>query len=303
MTGADPAHRAGFVALAGRSNVGKSTLLNRLVGHKVAAVTPRPQTTRRRILGIRSDPDAQLLLIDMPGIHEPHKLINQRMVETARHCVDEGEVIVAVVEAGERLSKGDRELLRELRELPQATSHPVIVALNKIDLIKRAALIPVVEECARELPAAEIVPLSALSGENLAELVSTIKRMLPAGPPLMPDDQYTDQTERSLAEEMIREKIFLAMRQEIPFSTAVKVEEFTEERERRLKRVSALIVVDRDSHKGMLIGAGGVRLKEIGSSARLELEQMLDSHIFLKLTVKVEKNWTRDPRKLDEYGI
>jgi GTP-binding protein Era len=292
-------HRAGFVALGGRSNVGKSTLLNRLVGQKIAIVTPRPQTTRRRILGIRNDPDAQILLIDTPGIHQARSALNQKMVQTARRALSEGEVVVAVIEAGERLDPADRPILAELRAL----KHPSVVAINKIDLIARPRLLPLVDECHREFPEAEIVPISALTGENVDELLKTIKQMLPASPPLMPGEEFTDQTERMLAEEIIREQIFIKMREEVPFSTAVKVESFTEDTERSgLRRIAALIVVERDSHKGMLIGAGGRTLKEIGTRARLELERLLGARVFLELHVKVERGWTRDPRKVAELG-
>lgn len=292
-------HRAGFVTLGGRTNVGKSTLLNRLVGHKVAIVTPRPQTTRRRILGIRSDPDAQILIVDTPGIHQPRRPLNRRMVEVARRCLAEGEVLAAVIEARERIDPQDRAFIADVRAL----KHPTVIVINKIDLLPRHLLIPLTEQCHREFPEAEIVPVSALTGENVDELVGIIKHMLPVGPSLMPEEEYTDQTERMLAEEVIREKVFLAMRQEIPFSTAVRVEGFVEEPERKLIRISAVIVVERDSHKGMLIGAGGRNLKEIGTAARLELEQMLGSHIFLELFVKVEKDWTRNLRKLAEMGL
>jgi len=296
-------HRAGFIALGGRTNVGKSTLLNRMVGHKVAIVTPRPQTTRRRIVGIRREPDAELILIDMPGLHQAHKPINQRMIAIARQCLGEGEVMVAIVEAGERLHAGDCEFLRELLDSPTFAHRPVIVAINKIDLMPKTALLPLVQECHLLIPRAEIVPISALSGDNIDELVRTIKPMLPASPPLMAEDQYTDQTERMIAEEIVREKIFLEMRQEIPFSTAVKVEEFTEDAARKLVRIAATVVVERESHKGMLIGAGGQKLKAIGRAARLELEDLLGSHIFLGLNVKIDKDWTHDPRKLAEFGL
>jgi GTPase len=292
-------HRAGYVVLCGRSNVGKSTLLNRLVGEKVAIVTPRPQTTRRTILGIRTDPDAQLILVDTPGLHEATRLLNRRMVEVARAAMAEGDVVAVLVEAGARLAAEDRELLAEVRKL----GRPTAVVINKIDLVARTMLIPLAQECLGLAPEAEIVPVSALSGENVAELVATLKRMLPPGPALMPEDQYTDQTERLIVEEAIREKIFLAMRQEIPFSTAVKVEQFTEVEDRNLVRISAIIIVDRDAHKGMMIGAGGQRLKQIGQSARLDIEQRLGRRVFLELHVKVEKNWTRDPRRLSELGL
>jgi len=292
-------HRAGFVTIAGRTNVGKSTLLNLLIGQKVAAVTPRPQTTRRRILGIRSDPEAQFLFIDTPGIHDSHRTINHRMVQTARRALAEGEVLLAVVEAGPRLRGQDQELLAELR----AMKRPLVVALNKIDLMRRAHMLPILEEIQREVPQAEIVPLSAKTGENVGELLATIRKLLPVSASLMSEEEYTDQTERMLAEEVIREKIFLVTRQEVPFTTAVVVEQFVEEPERRLKRISARIVVDRESHKGILIGAGGRTLKEIGTAARLELEKLLDSKVFLEMHVSVDRDWTNDPRKLSEYGL
>ena len=295
--GAD--HRAGYVALSGRSNVGKSTLLNRIVGEKVAIVTPRPQTTRRKILGIRSDSDAQLILVDTPGLHEATRLLNQRMVKVARSCMAEADVIAVLVEAGERLHPEDSEILSEISRM----GRPTAVIINKIDLVARPLLIPLSEECLRLVPDAEIVPVSALSGENVPELVATLKIMLPAGPALMPPDQYTDQTERLIAEEVIREKIFLAMRQEIPFSTAVRVEQFTEIEERNLVRIYATIIVDRESHKGMMIGAGGQRLKQVGQDARLDLEQRLERRVFLELNVKVDKDWTKNPRRLNEMGL
>jgi GTPase len=292
-------YRAGYVVLCGRSNVGKSTLLNRLVGEKVAIVTPLPQTTRRRILGIRTDSDAQLILVDTPGLHDASRLLNRRMVEVARAAMADADVVAALVQAGGQLNPDDRELLSEVGQ----PGRPTVVVINKIDLVPRPLLIPLAEECLRMAPAAEIVPVSALSGENVDELLSTLKRMLPAGPALMPEDQYTDQTERLMVEEIIREKIFLAMRQEIPFSTAVKVEQFSDVEDRNLARIGALIIVDREAHKGMIIGAGGQRLKQIGQSARLDIEERLGRRVFLELHVKVEKNWTRDPRRLSEMGL
>jgi GTPase len=292
-------HRAGFVALGGRSNVGKSTLLNRLVGHKVAIVTPKPQTTRRRVVGIRTDPDAQIVFIDTPGIHASDRLMNQRMVKAARRGLGEGEVVAGVVEAAGRLGREDRAFVAEMA----AIGRPKILVVNKIDLVGRDTMLGLLEECARELPGAEIVPVSALSGENVGELLKTIKAMLPEGPALMPEDQYTNETERALAAELIREKLLLKVRDEIPFSTAVAVERFVEEPEKNLVRVSAVIIVERDSHKGIVIGAGGRMLKEIGTAARLELEEIFGRRVFLDLFVRVERGWTKNPRKLDELGL
>ncbi len=294
-----PRHRAGFVALAGRSNVGKSTLLNHLVGEKIAAVSPKPQTTRRRILGIVNRPDAQIILIDTPGLHEPKRLLNQRMVAAARSALADADVVLTVIEAAPVFSGSDRDVLREVEH----SSKPLIIAINKIDRVSRDRLIAIADECGKLVPVAEIVPVSALKGENVEELLATISRMLPEGPSLMPDDQFTDQSERTLVAEIIREKLFAEMREEIPFSTAVVVDNFELDAERSLLRISANIIVERESHKGMVIGSGGLQLKKIGQAARLELEQMLGSHIFLQLNVKVEKNWTRDPRKLEEFDL
>jgi GTP-binding protein Era len=292
-------HRAGFVTIAGPTNVGKSSLLNCLVGQKVAIVTPRPQTTRRRILGIRNDPEAQMILIDTPGLHEPQRPLNRQMVEIARRCLAEGEVIVAVIAANAKFSAADRAMLGELAQL----GRPVAIALNKIDLSSRERMMPMVQELHDALPAAEIVPISALKGENIDELVRVITAMLPQSPALMPGDEYTDQTERMIAEEIVREKIFLTMRQEIPFSTAVQVEQFVEETDRNLVRISTQIIVERESHKGMIIGAGGQQLKEIGTAARIELEEILGRKVFLEMHVRVERGWTSDPRKLKEMGF
>jgi GTP-binding protein Era len=298
-------HRAGFVALAGRSNVGKSTLLNKIVGHKIAAVSQRPQTTRRRIVGIRRDENSEIILIDMPGLHEPYREMNRRMVQTAWNCIAEGEIVVAVIEAADKLRAVDRNCVLALEDKVAARpTRPVIVAINKIDLVRRGRLMAMAAECGQLMPEAEIVPVSARTGENLEELIATIRKKLPARPALMDPAQHTDQTERMIVAEIIREKIFAAMRKEIPFSTAVKVEDLTPEVEPTgLTRISAAIVVERDSHKGMVIGAGGRQLKQIGTEARLELEQILRRRIFLQLNVQVEANWTRDPSRWSEFGL
>lgn len=292
-------HRAGFVAIGGRTNVGKSTLLNQIVGQKVAIVTPKPQTTRRRIVGIRTDEDAQMILIDAPGLHQARRPLNRRMVEIARRSLAEGEVILAMVEAGGDLKPDDRAFLAEAAKLER----PTVAAVNKIDQSTRERLMRLVGQVHEAIPAAEIVPISARTGKNLGELLRVIKQLLPLSPPLMPAEEYTDQTERMLAEEIVREKIFFAMGQEIPFSTAVVTESFSEEPERGLVRIAALIIVERESHKGMIIGAGGRKLKEIGTNARLELEGILGRRVFLELHVKVERGWTADPRKLKELGF
>jgi GTP-binding protein Era len=292
-------HRAGFVVLGGRSNVGKSTLVNRLVGHKVAIVTPKPQTTRRKVLGIRSDPDAQLIFVDTPGIHDSPKMLNRRMVETARQSLADAEIVMGVIEAGDRTTPADHAFVEEFRTL----TSPKLLIINKIDLMSRVRLLPILEECAHELPGVEIVPVSAKTGENIEELLRMLKSMLSESPALMSEEEYTDQTERTLAEEIIREKLFLKLEREIPFSTAVMVEAFSEDEEKKLIKIAATIVVDRESHKGIVIGAGGRMLKDVGTAARLELEEILGWKVFLELLVKVDRDWTRNPRKLHEMGL
>jgi GTP-binding protein Era len=292
-------HRAGFVVLGGRSNVGKSTLVNRMVGHKVAIVTPKPQTTRRKVLGIRSDADAQIIFIDTPGIHDSPKMLNRRMVQTARQSLADAEVVMGVIEAGDRTTPADHAFVEELRALLR----PKLLVINKIDLMARARLLPILEECARELPGVEIIPVSAKTGENVEELLRILKSMVPEGPALMSEEEYTDQSERTLAEEIIREKLFLKLEREIPFSTAVMVEAFSEDEKKKLIKIAATIIVDRESHKGIVIGAGGRMLKDVGTAARIELEEILGWKVFLELTVKLDRDWTRNPRKLQEMGL
>jgi len=294
-----PEHRAGFVVLGGRSNVGKSTLVNRLVGHKVAIVTPKPQTTRRKVLGIRSEPDAQIIFVDTPGIHDSPKMLNRRMVQTARQTLADAEIVMGMIEAGDRTTPADHAFVEEFRTL----TSPKLLVINKIDLMPRARLLPILEECARELPGVEIIPVSAKTGENVEELLRMLKSMLPKGPALMSEEEYTDQSERTLAEEIVREKLFLKLEREIPFSTAVVVEAFSEEEEKKLIKIAATIVVDRESHKGIVIGAGGRMLKDVGTAARMELEEILGWRVFLELLVKVDRDWTRNPRKLHEMGL
>jgi GTPase len=238
------------------------------------------------------------LLVDTPGIHDSSKELNRRMVEVARRALTEGQVVLGVVAAGKWIDPADRAVLQQLATLKAR----LIIVINKLDLLPRPQLLPLIEELHGDFPNAEIVPVSALRGDNVEELIGTVKQMLPVGPALMPEDQYTDQSERMIAEELVREKIFLAMRQEIPFSTAVRVEKFVDQPERGLKSISVLVIVERDSHKAMLIGARGRTLKQIGTAARLELENIFATRVFLTMVVKVEPGWTRDPRRVAEYG-
>lgn len=292
-------HRSGFVAIVGRPNVGKSTLLNQLLGQKVAIVTPKPQTTRNRIRGIRTTPEAQIVFLDTPGIHRARSLLNRRMVEVARQTLSEVDVILWLVDAERGLDEEDGDIARALAQ----TRTPTLIVLNKIDLVPKAELLPLMERCSQLLPEREIVPVSALAGENLDLLLRLIVERLPEGPRYYSEEEITDQTERFLAAEIVREKIFLLTHQEVPYSTAVTIDEFTEKEEKNLIVIKATILVDRPSHKPILVGKKGAMLKEIGKQAREELEGLLGCKLFLELFVKVQEGWTQSARALNELGL
>ena len=288
-------HRAGYVAIVGRPNVGKSTLLNALVGQKVAIVTPKPQTTRNRVAGIRTVPGAQIVFLDTPGIHAARSLLNRRMVDVAKQTVADADVALLVVDASTGIAPADRELA--------ATVAPAIVVLSKRDRVRPPALLPMIATLATLLPGRDVVPVSARTGEGIPELLGVIARSLPAGPALYPGDDYTTETERFLVQELVREQLFLQTDEEIPYGTAVEVEVFREHRERNLLTIHATILVDRPGHKAIVIGTGGQRLREIGRRARLELEALFGTRVFLQLFVRVEPGWSRNARRLKELGL
>lgn len=294
-----PFHRSGFVAIVGRPNVGKSTLLNKLLGEKVAIVTPRPQTTRNQIKGIKTLPNAQVIFLDTPGIHRARSLLNRRMVETALKTLKDVDGALWLVDASAGIRGEDEDIARLLRE----SSAEILVVLNKMDLISKGKLLPLMERCSRLLPGAEIVPVSARQGDNLELLLELIVKRLPEGPRYYPEGEVTDQTERFLAAEIVREKIFLLTRQEVPYATAVTIDEFTEKEDKRLIVIKATIHVDRESHKPILIGNRGAMLKEIGTAAREELEGILGWKLFLELFVKVDRDWPQNPGALNELGL
>jgi GTP-binding protein Era len=288
--------KSGFISIIGRPNVGKSTLLNALLGEKVAIISSKPQTTRNRILGIVNQPGAQLIFMDTPGIHKPMHRMNEVMVKTALQTYNEVDVILMLVEAQEQPGGGDRFIIETLADVKT----PVILLINKVDLIKKEALLPLMQSYSTMYAFAEIIPVSALKNE-LGGLIETILKRLPQGPQYFPDDQLTDQPERFIVSELVREKVFELTKEEIPYSTAVVIEEMKEEPE--ITRVSAVIYVERDSQKGILIGKGGAMLKQIGTLARLDAEKLLGTKIFLKLLVKVKKGWREDERMLKNFGI
>jgi len=296
-------HRAGFAAIVGRPNVGKSTLLNRLLGQKLAIVSPKPQTTRSRILGVVTRPGAQVALLDTPGLHAARGGLNARMVQQALQTLSEADVALFLIEAA---TPAIDAATRKAFEQVKAANKPTLLVINKIDEVPRPQLLPIIDRWRREHSFTEVYPLSALTGENVEGLLDAVARHLPEGPKLFPEDQWTDVPERDLSAELVREQILRQTEQEVPYSAAVVVEEFDEsEREvgpRGLTRISATVLVERDSQKAILIGRGGARLKEIGSRAREQIEKLLGCKVFLSLHVKVEKDWTQTSRGLRRAG-
>ena len=286
-------HRAGFVSLAGRPNAGKSTLLNALLGEKLAIVAHQPQTTRTAIQGVLTTADAQTVLIDTPGIHESDTLLNQRMMQVVRGALEDRDLVLFLADASRPFTEDDREAVSALRSSSKALLVP-----NKIDRVSnKRLLLPLIQQYMQIFPFLEAIPVSARTGEGLEELKNTIKEYLPEGPALFPDDYLTDQPMRFLAAEIIREQILRAARQEVPHASAIMIDEWEETP--RLTRISATIHVERAGQKTIVIGNGGQMLKRIGSAARQELERMLGHKVFLSLFVKVKPNWREDPSFLN----
>jgi GTP-binding protein Era len=291
--------KSGFIALIGRPNAGKSTLLNRLLGQKLAIVSNRPQTTRNRILGIRNLPSGQIIFLDTPGIHPSKSVLNRAFVKTALATYSEVDGVCFLIEADRPDVPENEFILETLKEVGK----PVFLLINKIDLVAKEELLPVMERFSRRRSFARIIPVSGLKGEGVDILLRELLEALPEGPRLFPEDQITDLSERFLAAELIREKIFRLTRDEIPYATAVEVEEFKEREEKNLIAIKAIIQVERESQKGVLIGKNGRMLKEIGRLAREDMEKLLGARVFLELWVKVEKNWRDDPRELRRMGF
>jgi GTP-binding protein Era len=291
--------RSGTIAIVGRPNVGKSTLLNQLLETKIAIVTPKPQTTRNRITGIRTTGNSQVDFLDTPGIHQPRSLMNRRMVDVALQTLHEVDGVLWLLDAKERIKTDDEQIAASLRQV----RCPVLVLLNKIDAVSKGKLLPLIQRCAELLPEKEIVPISALKGDNLPLLLDLIEKGLPEGPKYFPEGEITVQTERFLAAELIREKVFLLTREEIPYGVAVTIDEFTDKEEKNLIVIKATIHTERDSHKPILIGKKATMLKEIGTQAREELERLLGCRIFLELFIRVDPGWTQNPHLLTEMGL
>ena len=290
---------SGFIAIIGPPNVGKSTLLNRFLGQKIAITSPKPQTTRNRILGIYNEDDCQMVFIDTPGIHQTRSLLHKSMVRSAKASLGEVDIILLVVELEEA---GHSDELDTILRLLKKTAKPAIMAINKIDLIKKERLLPLIESYSKLHCLDSIVPISALYGDGVEALREELKKRLSPGPQFFPPDMLTDKSEEFLIAEIIREKIYYETREELPYSSAVMVESLEEDSARNLLTVMAVIYVEKASQKGMIIGKDGKMIKRIGTNARMEIERIFSLKVYLELFVKVEKKWSSSTRSLRRLG-
>jgi GTP-binding protein Era len=290
----------GSVAIVGRSNVGKSTLLNRLLREKIAIVSDKPQTTRTRILGVAHVEGGQIVFLDTPGFHEPRHLLNRRMVRTALETFDDADVVYVVVDATTEPGPGDLAVIKHVREAVIKQARPVVLVINKVDLVNKTRLLPRMDQYARLHQWTEVVPLSAETGDNVDRLVAATLALLPEGEAVYGDDMVTDQSMRTLAAELIREKVLRQTYEEVPHSVAVEIEEFHETT--KLIKISAAVLVEKESQKGIVIGKQGDRLKQVGTEARQDMERVFGTKIFLQLWVKVRDSWREDERVLMELG-
>jgi GTP-binding protein Era len=289
--------RSGYVSLTGRPNVGKSTLLNTILGEKVAIVTPKPQTTRNRIVGVKTLPDAQIVLVDTPGIHKPQHKLGELIVKEAQNAVQDVDLILFMVEP-EPPGAGDKFIIEMFRDIKK----PVFLLINKVDNVKKPEVLPIIDAYRRLYPFNEIIPISALTGDGLDILLTDVVKYLPEGPKYYPDELVTDQLERFIVAEIIREKIMQQTEEEVPHSVATEVLQWNE-REGGIIFITANIYVERKGQKGIIIGKEGGRLKAIGTSARIEIEKLLGTKVFLELWVKVKKDWRSNNRMLSELGF
>jgi len=291
--------KSGCVALVGRPNAGKSTLLNRIVGHKLAIVSDKPQTTRTRIAGVKNYREGQIVFVDTPGVHKPTHRMNVRMVDVALEAMREVDLLTLVVDVSVKEGPGDRYLL----ELVKDTKTLAILALNKVDLVAKAKLLPIIDRYRQAHPFVEFVPTSALDGTNVDVLERLFLQYLPEGEPLYPSDYVTDQPERFFVAEIVREQVLQLTHDELPFTTAVVVDRFEEPGEGKIADIYCTILVERESQKPIVIGKGGAMIKQIGTTARAELQRFFGARVYLDLHVKVKSEWRDDERVLDEINV
>ncbi|WP_430612148.1 GTPase Era [Enterococcus sp. DIV0876] len=290
-------HKSGFIAIVGRPNVGKSTLLNRVVGQKIAIMSDKAQTTRNKIQGVYTTEDAQLIFIDTPGIHKPKHRLGDFMVETAYSALREVDVTLFMISADQKRGKGDDFIIERLRQ----NNTPVFLVINKIDKVHPDQLLAIIEDYTAQMDFAEVVPISATEGNNFEKLMTLLTDIMPEGPQYFPDDQITDHPEYFIVSELVREKVLLLTRDEVPHSVAVVVDSMKRDHNDKV-HIQATIVVERDSQKGIIIGKGGKMLKQIGTKARLDIEHLLDDKVYLELWVKVQKDWRDKQTFLTDYG-
>jgi GTPase len=292
--------KSGYVSFLGRPNAGKSTLLNRIVGHKLAIVSDKPQTTRTRIVGVKNYDEAQVVFVDTPGVHKPMHRLNVRMVDVALEAMRNVDVLALVVDASVTPGRGDRFMLETIRDVKT----PAILVLNKVDLIAKTRLLPLIEHYRKAHPFVEIVPVSAVDGTNVDVLEKLFLHYLPDGEPLYPPDYVTNQSEKFAAAEIVREQVLQLTHDELPFSTAVIVDKFEEPAEgQKVLSLYCTILVDRESQKPIVVGKAGAMIKQIGTAARQELEKYFATRVYLDLHVKVRSEWRDDVRTLDEIGL
>ena len=293
--------KSGFVSFLGRPNAGKSTLLNRIVGQKLAIVSDKPQTTRTRVVGVKNYDDGQVVFVDTPGVHKPTHRMNVRMVDIALEAMRDVDVVTLVLDVSVKPGKGDRFLLDLLRDVKA----PVILALNKVDLVTKNTLLPLIDHYRKAHPFAEFVPVSAQDGTNVDVLEKLFLQYLPEGDPLFPPEYLTDQTDRFFVAEIVREQVLQLTHDELPFSTAVVVDRFQEADADPdgIMQLYCTILVERESQKPIVIGKGGAMIKQIGTAARAELQTFFGSRVYLDLHVKVKSEWRNDERTLDEMGL
>ncbi|MEN6331084.1 MAG: GTPase Era [Smithella sp.] len=291
--------RSGFIGIIGRPNVGKSTLFNAIIGEKISIIANKPQTTRNKITGIKNLPDAQLIFLDTPGIHKATTPMNRVMVKTARDTFGDADILLMLVDAHSNVHPQDMFLIEGLAEI----KIPVFLVINKIDLVDKQMLLPLIDKFRTLYNYKEIIPVSAVKGDGIDDLLETIKNNLPEGPQYFAEEEFTDASERFIAAEFIREKIMLLTAQEIPYATAVEIDSFKEDEEKNLIRINATITVEKESQKAIMIGKKGAMLKKIGTEARLEMEKLFGAKVFLKLFVRVKKDWTSSEKMLQEFGL
>ena len=290
--------KSGFVSIVGAPNAGKSTLLNRILGEKISITSKKPQTTRNRILGVLHRPNAQMVFLDTPGVFEAKDNLNIRIVDAALAALGDSDMILGVIDVAHPEPNAERFLIKRLEK----QTRPIVLALNKIDLIKKSALLEIIEKWSKVHTFESVVPISAKNGIQIDELVAAMENILPNGPPYFPPDTLTDLPERFIAAEMIREQVFRLTGEEIPYATAVTIDTFKEKNKGKLVRIEATIHLERASQKGIIIGKNGAKLKQIGTRSREQIESLLATKVYLKLFVRVQKNWRKDTKAIRRFG-